>query len=450
MRIPENVLVILKIIEDAGGEAYVVGGCVRDYIYGKAPKDWDVTTSLEPDEIIGLFSDKYPVLPTGLQHGTVTIMIGGEGYEITTYRTDGEYEDGRHPSKVVFVKSLEEDLARRDFTMNAIAYSPVHGFKDPYNGRDDIRDGIIRAVGSPLQRFEEDALRMMRAVRFSAQLGFDIEKETWNGIISKKTNILNVSSERIHDELCKILMSNHPHYVKKLYDCGVLDYILPELSCMFVLEQNHPWHIYNAGEHTMKALEEVAAIKTDINDISVRMAVMLHDVGKSVTKTTDENGIDHFHGHAIHSASMTDCILKRLKFPNKIRYEVIKLVLAHDVPVLCSKKAVRRYVAKNQLNTEELFYKSLLVKYADNCAQNKVMSNVRIEELEIIPRLYEEIKDCPFSVKDLAVDGHDMMALGFYGVEIGEVLDKLVEEVLENPDLNTKEVLLEMAKNMKK
>ena len=273
LEIPKNAETILHILEKAGYEAYVVGGCVRDSILGRSPDDWDITTSAKPEQVKALF---HRTVDTGLQHGTVTVLMEKEGYEVTTYRVDGEYEDGRHPKEVTFTASLKEDLKRRDFTINAMAYNPSSGLVDLFGGLEDIERKIIRCVGDPLERFTEDALRIMRAVRFSAQLGFAIEEETRKALKVLAPNLKHVSAERIQVELVKLLMSPHPDYLRVAYEAGITAEFLPEFDACMTTSQNTPHHCYTVGEHILHSLCHVRADKV------LRITMLLHDIGKSI------------------------------------------------------------------------------------------------------------------------------------------------------------------------
>lgn len=440
MNIPKEVEIILSIIEDSGEEAYIVGGCVRDYFLGKIPKDYDITTSMNPDDVMLLFKkNKYNVVPTGLKHGTITIFPNNseEGYEITTYRTDGEYLDGRHPESVSFTKSIKDDLSRRDLTINAIAYSPKRGFVDLFGGQEDIKNKVIKAIGKPEDRIEEDSLRMMRAIRFSAQFGFTIEDSLMNALKKKSSGINNVSKERIHDELCKIILSDNPDYVRILQETGLLKHFLPEVHLCFMCKQNNPWHLYNVGEHTMVAL------KNSPKDLTLRMSILLHDIGKPNTKTTDDKGIDHFYNHAEESSLKTKEIMKRLKFTTKETEDVAKLVLIHDYQLEASKKAIRRFVSKFELD-ERLFKLFIELKKSDNRGQNLELSSAMIEKTELIEGLYEEIKNQPMTVRELNINGYDIMNLGYKNEKIGIVLKNLLEKVIDDPELNKKEILLKL------
>ena len=317
LTIPEKVEFIINKLETAGFEAYAVGGCVRDSILGRKPDDWEITTSAKPEQVKALFRR---TVDTGLQHGTVTVMIDKEGFEVTTYRVDGEYEDGRHPKEVTFTASLEEDLKRRDFTINAMAYNTSSGLVDMFGGLEDIKKKIIRCVGNPLERFTEDALRIMRAVRFSAQLGFEIEKETKAALSVIAPNLKNVSAERIETELVKLLVSPHPDYLRTAWETGITKEFLPEFDACMNTEQNTPHHCWTVGEHTLHSLLNVPCDKV------LRLTMLLHDIGKPKVKTTDENGRDHFKTHGSVGEKMAKEILRRLKFDNDTIRKVSHLV----------------------------------------------------------------------------------------------------------------------------
>ena len=307
LTIPSNAEKILHILEENGYEAYVVGGCVRDSILGRNPNDWDITTSASPQQVKELFQR---TVDTGLQHGTVTVLMDKEGYEVTTYRVDGDYEDGRHPKQVMFTSSLEEDLKRRDFTINAMAYHPERGLVDLFHGMEDMEHKIVRCVGDPMERFHEDALRILRAVRFSAQLGFTIEEKTKAGIQALAPNLKCVSAERIQTELVKLLVSPHPDYLRVAYETGITREFLPEFDACMETEQNTPHHCYTVGEHILHSLLLVRPDKV------LRLTMLLHDIAKPVMRKTDENGRDHFKMHAPEGEKMAKSILRRLKFDN--------------------------------------------------------------------------------------------------------------------------------------
>lgn len=432
IHLPEDVKRIIETIEEAGYEAYAVGGCVRDSLLSREPDDWDITTSAKPEQVKALFKR---TIDTGIQHGTVTVMIHHVGYEVTTYRIDGEYEDSRHPKEVVFTANLVEDLRRRDFTINAMAYNDRVGIVDEFNGIGDLENKIIRAVGNPIDRFMEDALRIMRAVRFSAQLGYEIEKETKEAIRALAGNLKNISAERIQVELVKLVKSPHPEKMRDLYETGITAVIMPEFDAAMETEQNHPHHKYSVGEHTIHSMEAIEA------DKDLRLAMLFHDLGKALCKTTGENGIDHFHGHAAISEELCKKILRRLKFDNDTIHVVSRLVKNHDYKVESGKKYVRRAV--NRIG-EDVFPLLLKIKQADMDAQSDYQREEKQQNLDTITELYEQIirdAEC-VSLKTLAVKGADLMEWGMKpGKEIGEMLSKLLEVVLEQPELNDKEKL---------
>lgn len=433
MNLPKHVKAIITTLEKAGFEGYAVGGCVRDTLLGKEPDDWDITTSAAPQQVKGLFSR---TIDTGIQHGTVTVLMEKETYEVTTYRIDGEYEDGRHPKEVVFTANLLEDLKRRDFTINAMAYNDKSGIVDAFGGIQDLENKVIRCVGEPTERFTEDALRMMRAVRFSGQLGYEIEEKTGQAVIQLAPALSKISAERICTELTKLMVSPHPDYLRKAYELGMTKVFLPEFDAVMATPQNNPHHRYSAGEHILHSLLYVRADKV------LRFAMLFHDFGKAVTRTTDEEGIDHFHGHVEQSADMADKIMKRLRFDNDTREKVVRLVKYHDLEIGLTPKAVRRAIVKVG---EELFPYLLEVKRADVLAQSMYQREEKEAELQQLEAIYKEViesKDCT-SVKMLAVNGSDLIAAGMKpGRELGETLQQLLEQVLEDPSRNTKEYLL--------
>ncbi len=435
INLPEKVAFIISTIEAAGYEAYAVGGCVRDSILGREPDDWDITTSAKPEEVKALFRR---TIDTGLQHGTVTVMLDKEGFEVTTYRIDGAYEDSRHPKEVIFTPNLVEDLKRRDFTINAMAYNESTGLVDVFGGMQDIQAGVIRCVGNAKERFGEDALRIMRAVRFSAQLGYEIEKETECAIRELAPTLKNISAERIQVELVKLLVSPHPDYMRRAYELGITEVILPEWNEAMECEQNNPHHCYTVGEHTLHSLREVPADKV------YRLAMLFHDIGKPRVKTAGEDGVGHFHGHCQQGAEMTREILRRLKFDNDTVYKVCKLVQYHDYGngVMPTPAIVRRAV--NKIG-EDIFPLLFPVKEADMLAQSDYQRQEKTKCLNRWRECYEEIlrREQCVSLKTLAVTGSDLIAAGMEpGKHLGEVLQKMLEEVLEDPAKNTKEYLL--------
>lgn len=440
IELPEAVRNIINTLQSAGYEAWAVGGCVRDSILGRVPDDWDITTSARPEQVKAIFKK---TVDTGIQHGTVTVLWNRAGYEVTTYRIDGEYEDSRHPKEVQFTASLREDLRRRDFTINAMAYNEEAGLVDIFGGIEDIRAKKIRCVGDPMERFSEDALRMMRAVRFSAQLGYEIEEETEAAICRLSPTLQKISAERIRTELVKLLISPHPELLEACWRTGMTAVFLPEFDRMMETSQNNPHHCYNVGEHTIRAMKASAPEKT------LRLALLFHDMGKPETKTTDGEGIDHFRGHEVKSSDMARTVMRRLKFDNNTIDRVVRLVRAHDIKIEPGQKYMRR--ALNRLG-EDIFPELFAVKEADLEAQSVYQREEKQTELLVMRKDYEavlESKAC-VSLKDLAVNGKDLIAAGAApGKGLGEMLQKLLEEVLEEPERNTREYLLERVKKMR-
>lgn len=435
IQLPETVHHIIEIIQAAGYEAYAVGGCIRDSILGKEPNDWDITTSAKPEEVKRLFKR---TIDTGIQHGTVTVVIEKECFEVTTYRIDGKYEDSRHPKEVTFTSDLAEDLRRRDFTINAIAYNEKDGLIDLFGGIRDMEEGIIRCVGDARERFGEDALRMMRAVRFSAQLGYRIEEKTKEAIKELAPTLQKISAERIQAELVKLLVSDHPDYLRIAYETGITAYILPEFDLCMKTRQNNPHHCYDVGEHILHTLSYVEADKI------LRLGMLFHDIGKPQTLTVDEKGITHNHGHALVGEEMTEKILRRLKFSNETIDKVKRLVKYHDRDIAPVTKNVRHAI--NQIG-EDIFSLLFSVKYADIMAQSGYLREEKLQNLEEVKVIYDQIlekRDC-LSLKDLAVSGNDLIAMGMKpGKEIGETLHSLLQIVLDDPEYNQKDYLLSL------
>lgn len=436
--LPEQVSFIINTLNQAGFEAYAVGGCVRDSIMGRVPDDWDITTSADPQQVKKLFRR---TIDTGIQHGTVTVMLQKTGYEVTTYRIDGEYEDNRHPKEVIFTKSLEEDLKRRDFTVNAMAYHPGEGLVDLFDGIGDMEKKCIRCVGQAEERFSEDALRMMRGVRFSAQFGYRIEEQTREAIRKLRENLRNVSAERIRVELVKLLVSPHPDYLRIACDLGITKVILPEFDVCMETPQHNPHHCYSVGEHTLEGLKAVRADKV------LRLAMLLHDIGKPLTKTTDENGKDHFKKHPKESARLAQDILRRLKFDNDTLKKVCRLVEFHDWSIDLEENVkistVRRLIANIG---EDAFPDMFEINRADLFSQSSYLRERKLAKQEMLESMYREImekQEC-LSLKDLAVGGKDLLAQGIKpGKELGEILQRMLADVFEDPAHNKKEYLLE-------
>ncbi len=415
---PHAVCAAIETLEHAGHTAWMVGGCVRDSLCGVMPHDWDLTTSARPDEVQKLFPN---VRLTGIQHGTVTVIMDDMALEVTTYRGEGSYTDGRHPDAICFLSRVEDDLARRDFTINAMAYHPVRGLCDPFGGREDLQSGVLRAVGNPDLRFTEDALRILRGVRFAAKTGFEIEPDTVYAMYRQMQRLECIASERVFAELNTILTSRYVGRALRQYR-AVLAVVLPELSPMFGLCQHNPHHCYDVWEHTIRTVEAIPAQPV------LRWTMLLHDSGKPHTYSMDETGIGHFYGHPKMSAQLTQQILKRLRAPNALRTEVETLVALHDHGLGQDERQVRRSLAKHG---ETVVRQLLSVKKADYTGQNTFP--IHLQELQHTERLVNGIcAQAPcLTLKTLAVDGYTMQELGFSGTEIGEGLRWLLTQVVE-------------------
>nr|WP_294492401.1 CCA tRNA nucleotidyltransferase [uncultured Mediterraneibacter sp.] len=435
--LPRKVLMIINNLQLHGYEAYAVGGCVRDSILARRPEDWDITTSARPEEIKKLFRH---TVDTGIEHGTVTVLLGKDSYEVTTYRIDGVYEDSRHPKEVRFTENLKEDLRRRDFTINAMAYNDEARLVDAFGGMQDLNHHLIRCVGDPKERFSEDALRILRAVRFSAQLDFPIEERTAEAVRELAPSLENISAERIQAELVKLLVSPHPERIQDACELGITKIILPEWDAMTGVAQNTPHHKYDVAEHTLHALKNVKRDKV------LRLAMLFHDMGKPSAKTTDENGRDHFKGHALISEEIARKVMRRLKFDNDTVKKVTRLVCYHDYRVEATPVNVRR--AMNRIGVD-LFPYYLAVRMADVKAQSSYRKREKIENIVAMRVLYRETilnNDC-VTLRQLAVGGRDLMELGMRpGRELGSMLSELLEYVIDDPQRNKKEILCSYVK----
>ena len=432
--IPNNVQYIINVLEASKFKAFIVGGCVRDSLLGldKSPSDWDITTDAKPADIQKLFDKS---IDTGIKHGTVTVILNKKAYEITTFRIDGNYSDNRRPDYVEYTTNIEDDLSRRDFTVNAMAFNSSTGLIDPYNGREDLSKKIIRCVGDPDKRFQEDALRMLRAIRFSAKLGFEIEEKTLNSIKANSILILNVSTERIRDELTGIIMSDNPKKLSILHDSGILKLILPELDLCFTVAQNTPYHIYNVGEHSLVATSNVKNTKI------LRWAMLLHDIGKPLSKIT-VNGIDHFLGHATKSADLAEEVLKRLKFDNYSIQRIIAIIVNHSAQIKPLGKSVRQFL--NKLGSDT-FQDILEVQLADSRAKSLLVIDKKLQFInQTKDVLIQELKSnhC-YSIDTLAINGNDLIEIGFKkGSLLGQVLNLLLQIVIAYPEQNKKDLLI--------
>lgn len=432
---------IIKVLNLAGHEAYVVGGAVRDLIMGRTPHDYDFATSALPEEVKRIFSK---TIDTGIKHGTVTVMDNKASYEVTTFRSDGEYTDGRHPEGVSFVADIGTDIARRDFTINALCYSDQIGVVDRVGGIEDIKNKVIRCVGEPERRFREDALRMLRAVRFAVVLGFEIEEKTALAIKKYAILIKKVSAERIREEIEKILRSENPGRISMLYELGLMQHIIPEISRCFSVAQRNKYHIYNVGEHIINAVANTP------EDIIIRWAALLHDIGKPLCRSVDANGIIHFYGHHHESVRLADDILHRLRLDNDSRKSILMLIENHDIRIEPNPVSVKRVMARLG---EELFAKLLLLQEADNKAKNPKFLRDKLAKINDVRVIYRKVlaERQPYLATDLVVNGRDLIKIGFRaGREIGDVLHALLDEVLINPSLNNREYLMTRAKQLRK
>lgn len=433
IELPKEVKSIIETLENEGYEAYAVGGCIRDALLGRQAKDWDITTDAVPQEIKRIF----PVtIDTGIAHGTVTVRKNKKSFEVTTYRTDGKYNDGRHPESVTFVRDLKEDLRRRDFTVNALAYNEKVGLVDEFNGIEDLNNRIIRCVENPDRRFSEDALRMMRAVRFVAQLGFEMDSDTKDSIKKLAHTLDRISVERICDELIKLICTDRPETMKLMYELGLTSVFFPEWDKMMETPQNTKHHRGSVGEHTIFVLQNVPATK------AMRLAALLHDVGKPVCKRTDKKGADHFVGHPQVGADMAKGIMRRLKLDNDTIGYVSRLVRYHDDRPNLTKRNVRRCL--NRMG-EDLFPDMFDLRRADILGQSDYKQEEKFREIQGFKDFYEEIiadNEC-ISLKDLVITGSDVIKLGVpSGPKVGELLKSALEIVIDNPDNNDTEILL--------
>lgn len=433
--IPSKVLFIIDTLNSKGYKAYAVGGCVRDSLIKRTPSDWDLSTDASPQDIIDIFPR---TVPTGIAHGTITVLVENESFEVTTFREDGDYSDGRHPDSVTFTTSILEDLSRRDFTINAMAYHPLEGLIDPYGGYKDIEAKRICAVGAPEQRFHEDALRMLRAVRFSSQLQFEIENNTLEAISKSPSSITRISKERIRDELCKLLMTPSPaEGIRLLSQCGLLQYILPDLTMSIGFQQRNPHHHKDVFDHTLLALENTAP------RLNLRLSALLHDVGKPFCFSIDKKGIGHFYGHNVKSSQIAERLLKSLKFDNHTIKTVCILIKEHMSSFnKMEEKALKKMIVRIGIENLRDYFDLL---DADMLAHKPPHDLQRIEKLKDSIMAIVNKKD-PLTVRDLDINGEDLMKIGYSaGRELGRTLDYLLDIVLSNPKMNTKPQLLKLA-----
>lgn len=437
--IPAAAKRIIHLLELDGYSAYVVGGCVRDKLLNKPPHDWDICTSAKPETVCDLL-EQFHIrnTKTGLRHGTITAHYGMFDYEITTFRIDGEYSDNRRPDNVEFTDNLFVDLSRRDFTINAMALDADSSIYDPFNGLSDLKLGIIRCVGNPDERFNEDALRIMRALRFAATYGFKIEEKTSAAIHRNKNLLKNIAAERIQSELCKMLCGEGILDILLEYK-DVMAVIIPEFEPCIGFEQNNPYHMYDVYDHIAHAVDNYEG-----NDISIKMALLLHDIGKPECYTEDHNG-GHFHGHSVPSMGIAKDVMERLRFDTKTKDEVVDLVLYHDSDIYPGVKSVKRWL--NKIGPEMLD-RLLDVKLADIRAHSSINQSERIGiiiDISDIAAEIEQDQQC-FTLKDLAINGYVIMELGVpSGPKVGEVLNYLLDKVLDDVIENDYDALVEEA-----
>lgn len=440
MDMPKNVDIAINLLQSAGFEAYAVGGCVRDSLLGKTPNDWDITTSAKPEDMKSVFAD-FHCIDTGIKHGTVTVVIDGEPLEITTFRLDGEYEDNRHPKSVTFTSNLGADLGRRDFTVNAMAYSKMTGTVDLFGGQNDLKNGIIRCVGDPDRRFNEDALRILRALRFASALDFEIEEKTAQSLLKNRALLGNISEERIAKELSKFVCGKGAKRILTDF-APVLFEILPELQPMYKNSHDNPHHCYDIYEHTLIAVESIDPEPT------LRFAMLLHDCGKPAVKKFDENGVAHFYGHQRISAEISAQILARLKVSNKFRDEILFLVSNHDRWELYENtEKMPRYLSKFGLDG---VLNLLKVMRADVLAQSPEY-RYRLDQIadaEEIAKNLAAQKPC-LSLSELQINGRTLMDIGIpQGRKLGAVLAQLLDEVIDGVTKNTQEALTTRAREI--
>lgn len=432
--LPSEVKFILSVLEKNNFTAHIVGGCVRDSLIGRPVNDWDITTSALPEEVMGLFNE---TIPMGIKFGMVVVIVNGKEFEVTTHRVDGESSDNRHPDKVFFSKNIEEDLKRRDFTINAMAFSERDGLIDLFNGQEDLKNKIIKTVGNPNDRFNEDALRIMRAIRFSAQLGFSIEKNTLNAINSFNKEIFkSISKERINKELTKIIIadSNKLILLKNIFRKD-LDILIPQISTTFNFNQNNPHHNLDLFNHTIQAMNNVPS------DIILKLTMLFHDIAKPLVVEKDTRGISHFKGHAEKSAEIAENILSEMRFTKKIIKEVVTLIKFHDIQVPKTKKSLIRLI--NKIGIDRI-QNLIIVKKADILAQSTFKQKEKLLDLKVMEDCFCEVKNSKNipSLKTLKINGNDLIKEGFKGKEIGIILNNLLGKVINGDIKNDKNELL--------
>ncbi len=434
--LPCAVAEILDRLEGAGFATYVVGGCVRDQLRGQPPHDWDVCTAATPAQMHAVLSDMR-LIDTGLQHGTVTAISDGMPIEITTFRTESGYSDGRRPDKVQFIDDVTQDLARRDFTIGAMAYSPTRGLCDPFGGQQDLAQNTLRCVGDADARFTEDALRILRALRFAATDGFQITPETASSLHRQAPHLSQIAPERLREELLRLLCGRFAGQVLRTFR-AILTPICPELAAMFDFQQHNAHHLFDVWEHTVRMVEQIPALPV------LRMAALLHDSGKPASFTMGTNGVGHFYGHAKESVVLAELLLTRLRFPNQLQADILFLVEQHDRPLGDNPRLIRRRLSRIG---EHRFRQLLAVKKADCVGQGTHRENITgLLETETLLEQVLEYENCTQPVQ-LAVNGNHMLTLGLQGADIGKMLRLLFAHVLEKPEDNDPQILLNFAQH---
>ncbi len=441
IEISKEAEIALEVLKSNGFEGYIVGGCVRDSLMNIPPHDFDICTNALPEKMSELFHN-FKVVETGLKHGTITVIINGIPIEITTYRFDGEYSDNRHPTKVSFVSDLKSDLSRRDFTVNAMAFNAQNGLQDFFGGQKDIKNKLIKCVGEPDLRFNEDALRMLRALRFSSVLGFEIDEDTSESILKNKGLLKNISSERISAELNKLLLGDNVYNVLEKYR-GVIAVFIPELEATFDFDQKNPHHSLTVYNHIIKSVESTP------KKLILRLTMLLHDIGKPKCFTVDEKGVGHFKGHQKVSAEMSEVILKRLKYDSATIKRVTSLIFEHDNRYPANKSAVKSFMSKYDYDFFKLQNK---VRRADCSAQSMYLRTEKLRQIEAVEKIGKiilEENEC-FSLDNLKINGDDLISSGFKeGKQIGEILNKLLELVISDEVKNDRQSLINRAKAFK-
>ncbi len=438
LNIPDKIIYVLNCLKRGGFEAYLVGGCVRDLLIGNAPKDWDITTSAIPQQIKECFLDRAKFLEIGKKFGTIGVLIDNEVIEVTTYRVEDNYVDSRRPDKVIFTDNIVKDLSRRDFTINAIAYNPEDGFVDPFNGKEDIKNRLINSVGNADERFSEDALRILRALRFSAELEFKIDDKVKGAVFRKKELILEISKERIFNEFCKLMSGDNVGQVLREFS-DVIGEFIPEIKPMIGFNQMTPYHKYDVYEHTVKGVENIE------KEVVLRLSMFFHDIAKPRCFFKDDKGVGHFYGHAKEGAVISERILSRLKVSREIKDKVCKLVKLHDVEIKAEERVVCRWMNKLGI---DMFNDLIKIKIADNKSKGIEVSE-RLEKFKRIQRIAKDIvnREKCFSLKKLKVNGNDIINMGISpSKRIGEILKILLNAVIDGECENEKSSLLNYIK----